>query len=303
MTNHTAALKAGPIPRLMLWELAPLVARALCEQRDEATGVQDGDLKPPAAWRPELKKRRLEFINRELTIALEQFDSSDPFVATTSLAHARKRKEYEAQKRKMVGKRASDIVARLVANEKKQQATEEIQLALHAAMMDPKATVQATSEAGERRQLDRVEIVEAGIDHVRNRLEIRGSWWCDVEVECDGFAPASDAIATAESAMDPQPTELMVKLSPVPPTYPSPVMYSSERVPEEFSSWADAQHKAGVIITVPMAEDTMRGVERRGGLLMAGRGLSRETIRAWIKSLPNGWYALRGETPSRRRTS
>ena len=45
-----------------------------------------------------LKKRRLEFINRELTIALEQFDFSDPFVATTSLAHARKRNKYEAQK-------------------------------------------------------------------------------------------------------------------------------------------------------------------------------------------------------------
>ena len=185
MTNHTAALKAGPMPqRLMLWELAPLVARALCEQRDEATGVQDGDLKPPAAWRPELKNRRLEYIKRELTIALEQFDSSDPFVATTSLAHARKRKEYEAQKRKMVAKRAPRIVARLIANEKKQQATEEIQLALRAAMMDPETTVRATSEAGERRQLDRAEIVEAGIDHVRNRLEIRGNWWRDVEVEC-----------------------------------------------------------------------------------------------------------------------
>ena len=32
-----------------------------------------------------LKKRRLKYIKRELTIALEQFDFSDPFVATTSL--------------------------------------------------------------------------------------------------------------------------------------------------------------------------------------------------------------------------
>ena len=37
--------------------------------------------------------------------------------------------------------------------------------------------------AGERRELDRAEIAEAEIDHVRNTLEIRGRVWCDVEVE------------------------------------------------------------------------------------------------------------------------
>jgi hypothetical protein len=220
VTYETTAPEANrSSQKLMLYELAPKVARIHCERRDEAVGVEDGRL-PPSEWGHELDDRRLEFIKRNLDIALGQFDSSDLFIAAlflgvsstsgefevwklrnsdwqTRIARVRteRRREYEAEKRKILEDRAFSTVAGHMAGERKQQATEEIQLALRAALMDPKATVRATSNAGERRQLDRAEIVEAGIDHVRNRLEIRGSWWCDVEVECPPTIEAQSAPA------------------------------------------------------------------------------------------------------------
>jgi hypothetical protein len=209
--------------KLMLHELAPKVARIHCERRDEAVDVQDSRL-PPSDWDHELDNRRLEFIERNLDVALRDFDSSERFIAVlflgvpgasgefevwkrrnsdweTRIARVRteRRKEYEAEKRKILEERAFSIVAGHMADERKQQATEEIQLALRAAMIDPEASVQATSDAGERRQLDRAEIVEAGIDHVRNTLEVRGSLWCNVEVECNGFASEKDTKAAPES--------------------------------------------------------------------------------------------------------
>jgi hypothetical protein len=215
--------------KLMLHELAPRVARIHCEQRDEAVDLQDSRL-PPSDWDHELDHRRLEFIERNFDIALEEFDSSDLFIAVLylgvpgtsgafevwkhrnpdwetriSLVRTERRREYEAEKRKILEERAFSVVAGHMADERKQQATEEIQLALRAAMMDPEAKVRATSDAGERRQLDRAEIVEAGIDHVRNRLKIRGSWWCDVEVECSPIkappvAPSGTRVPDADPA-------------------------------------------------------------------------------------------------------
>ena len=92
--------------------------------------------------------------------------------------------------------------------------------------------------------------------------------------------------------------------SPLAPTYAPTLTYSHERVPEEFKTWADAQHRAGIIITAPMAEDVMRGRKdekgnRAGGLLRHGVGLSRTTIRKWVKGLNQGWQAQQGIPPSR----
>lgn len=90
------------------------------------------------------------------------------------------------------------------------------------------------------------------------------------------------------------------------PTYSPEPTYSPGNAPDEFKSWADEQHSEGIVITVAAAEDAMRGPQdengnRFGGRLRQGVGLSRDTIREWVKTLPDGWYALRGETPSRKR--
>jgi hypothetical protein len=90
------------------------------------------------------------------------------------------------------------------------------------------------------------------------------------------------------------------------PSYPDPVVYSAENVPEQFNAWARSQRDVGTIITEDLAQDAMRGRknvkgERAGGLLTAGRGLSRDTIRAWINTLQSDWVADRGVPPSRSR--
>jgi hypothetical protein len=231
VTYQTTAPEANRSPqKLMLYELAPKVARIHCERRDEAVDVEDGRL-PPSEWGPELENRRLEFIKRNLDIALGEFDSSDLFIAALfwgvpstsgefevwkrctpdwqariARVRTKRRREYEAKQRKILEERALSTVAGHMARERKEQATEEIQLALRAAMMDPEATVRATPDAGERRQLDRAEIAEAGIDHVRNTLEVRGSVWCTVEVECPTtikappVAPSGTPVADADPA-------------------------------------------------------------------------------------------------------
>lgn len=88
------------------------------------------------------------------------------------------------------------------------------------------------------------------------------------------------------------------------PTYRPAASYSASAVPNQFTRWAEERNRGGVIITAPMAEDAMRGPknengDRAGGLLAEGTGLSRETIRAWVATLPNEWRARRGEPPSR----
>lgn len=88
-------------------------------------------------------------------------------------------------------------------------------------------------------------------------------------------------------------------------TYASPATYSAGEVPEQFMAWAKDRRENEVIITVDLAEDALRGPKdragnRTGGMLVQGTGLSRETIRAWVKTLPAGWRAVRGEPPSRK---
>ena len=208
MTNRTIAPENdGNSQKLMLHELAPKVALVHCQRRDEAVAVQDGEIPPPADWQSELDRRLPDFIKYTMTDELERVDS-DLFVAATRLgapgtswqfeawqrctpnwktriARARRemRREIRGEKRKIFEERAVDIIAGVIAAEQMQKATEQIQLALRAAMMGLGAAVRATSDTGERRQLDRAEIAEADIDHVHNTLEIRGRVWCDVEVE------------------------------------------------------------------------------------------------------------------------
>jgi hypothetical protein len=92
--------------------------------------------------------------------------------------------------------------------------------------------------------------------------------------------------------------------SPRAATYAPKETYSRERVPEEFKTWARDQHKAGIIITADLAEDAMRGPKnnagrRTAGLLVEGTGLSRETIRAWVRTLDAEWVAKQGVPPAR----
>src|SRR5262249_43441222 len=111
----------------------------------------------------------------------------------------------------------------------------------------------------------------------------------------------ADAAVVAAASPTASPTE-----PPRAPTYASPITYSANKVPDQFHVWARAQHEAGIVITADNAEDAMRGPKdrnghRSGGQLVPGVGLSRETIRAWMKTLPDGWCATRGESPTRRK--
>src|SRR5450631_2690221 len=88
------------------------------------------------------------------------------------------------------------------------------------------------------------------------------------------------------------------------PVYEEPVTYFADKMPGQFKEWAQKQHNGDVIITVVIAEDAMRGPRdkdgnRTGGLLASGKGLSRDTIRAWVAALPDEWRAHQGEPPSR----
>jgi hypothetical protein len=90
------------------------------------------------------------------------------------------------------------------------------------------------------------------------------------------------------------------------PIYEKPPVYFLTEVPAQFKAWAKEQRDAGKTITLGRAQDAMRGRKdsdgkRTRGLLAPGRGLSRETIDAWVKSLPEEHRAKRGEPPSRLR--
>jgi hypothetical protein len=77
MTDQTAAPEADQSPqKLMLHELAPMVERIHCERRDEVVDVEDRR-PPPFEWGHELDKRRHELIERNLAIALNEFESND----------------------------------------------------------------------------------------------------------------------------------------------------------------------------------------------------------------------------------
>ncbi len=133
-----------------------------------------------------------------------------------------------------------------------------------------------------------------------------GRFWSGLFIrsdECMSEWPASvRAHANAAKDIDGRCEESQI------PTYLPVPNYSAGAVPEQFMRWAEVQHLASVIITVPMAEDAMRGPKdsvgnRSGGILKQGNGLSRETIRAWVRTLNSEWVAKQGETPSRRKSA
>ena len=83
----------------MLCELAAQVAPAQCLERDEAVAIEEEERPPPDEWRAELEKRRLELIDRNLAIALNDFDCNDNFVATIFLGSPGTSSEFGAWKR------------------------------------------------------------------------------------------------------------------------------------------------------------------------------------------------------------
>ena len=131
-----------------------------------------------------------------------------------------------------------------------------------------------------------------------------GDYWGDLWVRSNECMKRWQADPAADAASPPSIPATATR-SATPPTYAPDVKYSPAKVPEEFKEWARAQHEAGVIITTRLAEDAMRGPQDRdgnrpGGLLQHGTGLSRDTIRAWVKNLLPSWYAPQGIPPSRR---
>ena len=132
-----------------------------------------------------------------------------------------------------------------------------------------------------------------------------GVYWTDLWVLAEDVRrvwPADESAGVASSALLPAAPGRL----PASPTYAASVRYSPDNVPEQFIAWARAQHEAGVTITEALAQNAMRGPKdrdgkRSGGSLAAGVGLGRDTIRGWIKSLPNGWAAEQGIPPSRRK--
>jgi hypothetical protein len=130
-----------------------------------------------------------------------------------------------------------------------------------------------------------------------------GLYWVDLCVrsdECMNRWPAAPAADTASPASTPATAPAQK------PTYQREFDYSPKRVPKQFQQWAKKQHKAGRTITEEMALTAMIGSKdatgkRSGGKLPPGKHLVRETVRAWLHSLPEDWQAARGIPPSRRR--
>ena len=130
-----------------------------------------------------------------------------------------------------------------------------------------------------------------------------GDYWADLWVlpdECMNRWPADPAADTTSPASTP------ATAPPQKPTYQREIEYSPKRVPKQFQQWAKKQHKAEGTVTEEMALTAMIGPKdatgkRSGGKLPPGKHLVRETVRAWLHSLPEGWQATRGIPPSRRR--
>lgn len=130
-----------------------------------------------------------------------------------------------------------------------------------------------------------------------------GDYWADLWVrsdECMNRWPADPAADTTSPASTP------ATAAPQKPTYQREIEYSPKRVPKQFQQWAKKQHKAEGTVTEEMALSAMIGPKdatgkRSGGRLPPGKHLVRETVRAWLHSLPEDWQAARGIPPSRRR--
>jgi hypothetical protein len=122
---------------------------------------------------------------------------------------------------------------------------------------------------------------------------------------------SSSALPATPMAVDSAaaaPTTTPVAAPPQVPTYTSPETYSADKVPDQFTKWAESERKGGRLITESSADCAMRGSKdangpRRGALLKPGPKLSRQTIRGWIKRFEKdhpGSVAKRGTPPSRR---
>lgn len=160
----------------------------------------------------------------------------------------------------------------------------------------PSVSVSGLNAKGDRVLIDRVALGKAFVDSATDSITTtdgRHSW---------------SAVAVSVSEV----FDVTARVSPVQPseqfpTYAAQPTYRTDEVPDQFRDWAKERNLGGIIITVPLAEDAMRGPaddsgQRAGGLLAPGVGLSRETIRAWVKSLPDGWIAVQGTPPARMAT-
>jgi len=127
--------------------------------------------------------------------------------------------------------------------------------------------------------------------------------WRDLRLQANDVRHVFPAGSSGDGASSPS-TSAIVQLPPAEgeeakeiesktaPTYASG-NYLPDKVPDQFKEWAQARRNAEVIITEALALKAMKEI------LLPGARLSRETVRAWLKTLPPDWRAPRGTSPSR----
>jgi hypothetical protein len=129
-------------------------------------------------------------------------------------------------------------------------------------------------------------------------LNLSATWFDEVSRAVDDVRriwpanPPAEHSVTLTAEEGEQPTKVEPKTASS-PTYSSRGRYSPDKIPDQFREWALAQHNAGVTITAALVLEAMRES------LVPGVGLSRETVRKWVKSLPTDWVAKRGTPLSR----
>lgn len=190
-------------------ELARRLAPDLWNDYEQAMGVRDRKIGPPREWGPQIAADAEAFVERMLAERLHAFDTSDlraasRYLPITSswdleswkretadwpqqLAKLRQRRDaYERETRDVLRESALEVVSAKSARDLVRVLGKFFVVILKVEMTTPGSVVRATPKGGERRRLDRAEVLEAGIDLARNALTIDGTEFAMVEVEPAG---------------------------------------------------------------------------------------------------------------------
>lgn len=187
-------------------ELARRLAPDLWDAYQQAIDVHDRKSDPPPGWWPQIAADAEAFVERTLAERLHAFDTSDLWAASRylpitsswdleswkketadwpqKLAEFRQRRDaYESETRALLRETAAGVAAANFARDGVRVLGKFFVVLLRVSMTEPGCVVRATPKGGERRQLDRAELLEAGIDLARNALTIDGTLFLMVQVE------------------------------------------------------------------------------------------------------------------------
>lgn len=173
------------------------------------------------------------------------------------------RQQYENAQQQTLPAHVREVITGQLADVRAKAAGSCVMKAVRAAMTEANVVVRATPEKGERRQLDRAELLAALIGGDLGMLELDGVKWRHVEVTMPTATTASDLGSIAKPAGD---------------------------IQAQIRSWFDGL-PADVTITEGMAKTAFPDLTIRGR-----RTLLKEVV-------PAGRLAKPGTAPSRRRSA